>query len=170
MSCCCSTSGSSSLAPADRLKQYFRCPCCLRLSSPIPECQHSGGRLPRKRIILLQRRAECSIKSSSTKAALMWASCPLLPRRTFKVTLGASSCTFNKILLAHYMDGFFPLATRLKWKTCTAGSMCEFCRWTQNSAWVKKSWSPQRRKALNTNIIKWLNEISLVQIKVYPFW
>lgn len=101
----------SSSRPDDRLKQYFWCSCCLRLSSAIPECQHSGGWLPRERIILFQSRTVCPFKSPSTKATLMYALCP--SHMTFKVTLGAQACTFNKISPMHYMDEFFLLATHL---------------------------------------------------------
>lgn len=38
---------------------------------------------------------------------------PTSSRVTFKVTLGAQACTFNKILPMHYMDEFFLLATHL---------------------------------------------------------
>lgn len=43
----------------------------------------------------------------------MHALCPTSVRLTFKVTLGAPTCTFNEISPMHYMDEFFLLAAHL---------------------------------------------------------
>lgn len=46
---------------------------------------------------------------------------PTSSRMTFKVTLGAQACTFNKISPMHYMDEFSLLATHLN---CVHASRC----------------------------------------------
>lgn len=127
----------SSSELGDRLKQYFWCSCCLRLSSSIVECQHSGGWYSHRKDNPVQSQTACLFKSSSAKATLMHALCPTSVRVTFKVTLGAPTCTFNEISPMHYMDEFFLLAAQ---RDHVHASRCVFIRylWTQARQYKSK--------------------------------